>query len=109
MRRYLLVAALAALIAPLTAHAEDPSFTLTIRNHVFEPARIEVPANVKFRLMVKNMDDTAEEFESSNLKREKMIPANGEAIIFLGPLKPGSYKFVGEYHEATATGVLVAQ
>lgn len=116
MRRHflanMLLAALPAMMLaslPAPARAEDPSFTLVIRNHVFEPARIEVPANAKFRLLVKNMDSTAEEFESKDLKREKVIAGGAEAVILLGPLKPGTYRFVGEYHEATAKGVLVAK
>lgn len=108
MRRLLLAAAFAALLAP-AARAEDPTFTLVIKDHKFEPARIEAPANTKFRLLVKNMDTTAEEFESKELKREKVIPGGKEAIIALGPLKPGTYKFFGEYHEATAKGELIVK
>ena len=109
MRRLLLAALLLAPLAATPARADDPSFTLTIRNHVFDPARIEVPANAKFRLLVKNMDSTPEEFESKDLRREKVIAGGAEAVILLGPLKPGTYRFVGEYNEATAKGVLVAQ
>ncbi|MCX7384577.1 MAG: cupredoxin domain-containing protein [Alphaproteobacteria bacterium] len=111
MRRLFLAALPAMFLAalPAPAHAEDPTFTLVIRNHLFEPARLEVPANAKFRLVVKNMDPTAEEFESKELKREKVIAGGTEAVILLGPLKPGTYRFVGEYHEATAKGVLVAK
>ena len=108
MRRLLLAALLALAVAP-PVRAEDPGFSLVIRNHVFEPARIVVPANAKFRLLVKNLDASAEEFESKDLKREKVIAPGSEAVIFLGPLKPGTYRFIGEYNEATAKGELVAQ
>ena len=91
------------------ARAEDPSFTLVIKDHRFEPARLEVPANQKFRLVVKNLDATAEEFDSKDLKREKVIAAGKEAVIALGPLAPGTYRFVGEYHAATAKGEIVAK
>lgn len=108
MRRLILAALLVAAL-PTLVHADEPTFTITIKNHVFEPARIEAPANAKFRLLVKNLDATAEEFESKELKREKVIAGGKEAIINLGPLKPGVYKFVGEYHEATAKGELVVK
>jgi high-affinity iron transporter len=101
------VASLATVIAVPAARAEDP--LLTIRNHRFEPARIEVPAGAKFKLMVKNADSTAEEFESASLKREKLVPPGQTVTIFLGPLAPGEYKFVGEFHQDTAQGILVAK
>ena len=66
-------------------------------------------ANTRTDLLVKNQDATAEEFESSALKIEKVIAAGREATIKLPPLKPGTYKFVGEYHESTAKGVIIAE
>ena len=51
----------------------------------------------------------AEEFESHSLSREKVIPGGAKATIFIGPLKPGRYEFVGEFHEATAKGAVVAK
>ncbi len=58
---------------------------------------------------MKNQDKTPEEFESGDLKREKVVKAGQEIRITVGPLKAGEYKFVGEYHEDTAKGVLVAK
>jgi plastocyanin len=83
--------------------------TISIKNHRFEPAELTVPANEKIRLVVKNEDASAEEFESHDFKREKIIRGNSEAVIMVGPLKPGSYKFFGEFHPKTAQGVLVAK
>ncbi len=105
---FALAAALALSAVPL-ARAEDPGFTIIIKDHKFEPSRLEVPAGQKIQLLVKNMDATAEEFESADLKREKVIAPGKEAIIYVGPLKPGTYRFVGEYHEDTAKGELVAK
>jgi hypothetical protein len=82
---------------------------LEFRQHRFVPARIEVPANVKFRLMVKNNDDTADEFESRELNREKLVPPGQTITVFLGPLAPGEYKFFGDFHQDTAQGVMVAK
>ena len=91
------------------ALAQDASFTLTIKNHRFEPSELQVPAGKKIRLLVKNLDPTPEEFESHDLKREKVIPGKSEATIIIGPLKPGTYKFVGEFHESTAKGSIIAK
>lgn len=91
------------------ARAAGDTITLTIKDHRFDPARLEVPAGKKFNLLVKNLDPTPEEFESHDLKREKVIAGKGQATITIGPLKPGTYKFVGEYHEKTAQGQMVAK
>jgi len=88
------------------ALADDLTFELTIRDHKFTPSEIMVPAGKKIKLVVKNEDPTAEEFESKQLNREKVIPGKQQATIFVGPLAAGEYPFVGEFHEATARGKL---
>ncbi len=97
----------AALAAPI--HAADPEVVLVIKNHRFEPAELKVPAGQRVKLLVHNQDATPEEFESHSLNREKVIPAGAKASLFIGPLKAGRYEFVGEYHEATAQGVVIAE
>lgn len=97
------------LFAGGVALADEPPFELTIRNHQFEPAELQVPANTKIKLVVKNADATPEEFESNELRREKIIPGGQEAILYVGPLAPGSYAFFGEFHPQTARGRLVAK
>lgn len=77
-----------------------------LEGHVFHPSCIDVPAGQKIRLTVKNNDDVVEEFESHDLKREKIIPAKSKIVVVLAPLSPGVYKFFGEFHEETAQGCL---
>lgn len=91
------------------AVAAEPELLLVIKNHRFEPAELKVPAGQRVKLVVHNQDSTAEEFESHDLNREKIIPPGAKATIFIGPLKPGRYTFVGEYHEASAKGVVIAE
>lgn len=93
----------------LASQAETPVYNIAIKNHKFEPATVEIPVDTKVKLLVKNMDATPEEFESHDFNREKVIPGNSEAVIFVGPLKPGEYKFFGEFNEATAQGKLVVK
>jgi plastocyanin len=91
------------------AHADEPDARLTIRNHRFEPEELHVPAGRKIRLLVTNLDASAEEFESHELNREKVIPGSGSASLYLGPLAPGRYPFIGEFHESSARGSVVAE
>lgn len=97
------------LVPALHAEAADDNFKLVIQDHRFQPAELVVPAGKKVKLVVENLDSTAEEFESHALNREKLIAGKATATIFIGPLKAGRYPFVGEYNEATAKGVIVAQ
>ena len=89
--------------------AAEPEVLLVIKNHKFEPAELKVPAGQRVKLVVHNQDGTPEEFESHDLNREKIVPPGAKVTIFIGPLKPGRYGFVGEYHEASAKGVVVAE
>jgi len=100
---------LAALPPPCAAGADDAPIALEIRDHRFFPAELQVPAGEKCLLVIQNDDATAEEFESHSLHREKIIAANSKANVYIGPLKPGRYEFVGEFHDATARGVVIAR
>lgn len=99
--------ALLALLLGRAAGAETPQFEITIRNHLFEPAELTLPADTKVRLVVHNLDPTPEEFESWELNREKVILGNDSAVIFVGPLPVGDYPFFGEFHPKTAQGRLL--
>lgn len=106
--KYLAVFILAA-CSVIAAHASDlggDEFNIVIKNHVFTPEVIEIPAGKKVKLIIDNQDPTAEEFESYDLHREKVIKGNSKGIVILGPLKAGEYKFIGEFNEKTAKGTI---
>ncbi|HXD45191.1 MAG TPA: cupredoxin domain-containing protein [Pseudolabrys sp.] len=107
MKMLLIAGAAAVLIAPALARADD--FTLTIKDHTFTPSEVKVAAGKRHVITVVNDDATPEEFESHALKIEKVVPGKSKGIVRIGPLKAGRYPFVGEYHESTAKGVIVAE
>ena len=104
-----LVWVLALAVGPAQAAAEV--VTLTIENHAFSPKEIRIAAGQKVDLKVVNKDATPAEFESKPLAREKIIAGKSSVIIKIGPLQPGRYPFVEEYHEkdAAAQGVIVVE
>ncbi len=89
--------------------AAKPTIEITIRDHLFYPAELVVPAYTKIRLMIINTDSTAEEFESYELNREKVILGNSKGVIFIGPLEPGEYPFFGEFNISTAQGKIIVK
>lgn len=100
---------LVALLFPFTALAVDADYTLVIKDHRFSPSELSVPSGKKIKLLIVNQDSTPEEFDSHALNREKVIAGNGSATLYIGPLDPGSYKFGGEFHAATAQGTLIVR
>jgi hypothetical protein len=101
---------MAGLVAASAAYAAgEPEFALALRDHRFTPSEIRIPANVKVKLVVDNQDASPEEFDSHSLNREKVIPGRSKATIFIGPLAPGRYPFMGEFNASTAQGVVVAE
>ena len=92
-----------------SAMAGKPIFELVIRDHLFYPSELVVPAGVKIKLLIINDDDTPEEFESYELNREKVILGGRKTVIFIGPLRPGVYPFFGEFNMATAQGSVIAK
>jgi Cupredoxin-like domain len=75
-----------------SALAQDPAYTLVIKDHQFQPTEIEVPAGQKIALTVKNNDSTPEQI-----------------TVYIGPLKPGKYEFFGDFNPKTARGHIIAK
>ena len=100
-----------ALILPIgvNAAAQESTYTLVIKDHRFQPTEIEIPAGQKIALIVKNEDSTPEEFESTELRREKVVPGGQQITVYIGPLKPGRYEFVGDFNPKTARGHIIAK
>lgn len=95
------------LLFSFSVYAED--YKLVIKDHHFQPAELTIPSGKKIKLLVENQDSTPEEFDSHTLNREKMIAGNSTASIYIGPLTPGRYVFIGEFHATTALGAIIAQ
>jgi plastocyanin len=97
---------LVGVVLPAQAQTE---ITLTIENHRFQPEAIRVKAGAPFVLVISNKDKGPEEFDSPELRLEKVIPGGKTVRLKMPALKPGTYGFVGEYHKQTAKGQIVAE
>jgi Cupredoxin-like domain len=89
--------------------AESGPIPLRLKDHKFTPAEIHVKADQPNVIRLTNDDDTAEEFDSSSLKVEKVVVGHSAGDVRLRPLAPGRYPFMGEYHSETAQGVVIAE
>jgi hypothetical protein len=92
-----------------TAHAEDlPTFKLEMTDGKLNPARIEVPAGKRIKIEVRNTGKGAAEFESVQLRKEKVLAPGADSFVVIAPLDPGEYKFFDDFHQQ-AQGVIVAK
>ncbi|MEO2267434.1 cupredoxin domain-containing protein [Pseudoalteromonas pernae] len=96
------------LFISVSAQAQLKEFELVLKDHLFYPARLEVPSNEKIRLLIRNEDNDPEEFDSFDLNREKVLFPGRVNVIYIGPLEPGEYFFFGEFAPDTARGSVVA-
>jgi len=110
MKRFALIGAVLSLAFAAPACGEDSGpIALNLKDHKFTPSEIHVKANQPNVILLTNDDDTAEEFDSSALKVEKVVAGHSKGEVRLRPLSPGRYPFMGEFHSATAEGVVIAE
>ena len=94
-------------VAIANAKDDKKTYYLSIKHHIFTPTTLTIPANEKVKIIIENHDDVAEEFESFDLNREKVIFAGRKSTIYVGPLPAGTYEYFGEFHPNTARGKII--
>lgn len=111
LRRSAAAAAFALIGASGLAFAADdmPTYQLLIKGGRLIPDTLEVPANTKFRLRVTNEGPGPAEFESIELRKEKVLAPGVSSNVIFQPLKPGTYKVFDEFNMETGQGRIVAK
>ena len=90
------------------ALADNPVVSLGVSNGRFEPHEVTVPAGQKVELHIHNGDAKPVEFESAEMHREKVVLPGKDIVVFVGPLRAGSYDFFDDFNPGNR-GVLVAK
>jgi heme/copper-type cytochrome/quinol oxidase subunit 2 len=96
------------LLQPGPAQTQTPSFSIAVRGNAFVPPELSVPAGQKIELHITNEGAAAAEFESAELRREKIVPPGQQVTVYVGPLRPGSYNFFDDFNPQTR-GRLIAR
>ena len=110
MKHALHSAVFALLLGSGLAIADDmPTFRVLMKDGRIHPETVEVPANVRFRLEVKNEGPGAAEFESIELKKELVLAPGVTRNMVFFPMKPGTYKFFDDFHPETGQARIVAK
>ncbi len=100
--------ATAALLHSAPVHAQNPTFSIAIHDNAFDPPELTVPAGQKIELRVTNERAAASEFESAELRREKVVTPGQQITVYVGPLRPGTYEFFDDFNPQTR-GHLIAR
>jgi heme/copper-type cytochrome/quinol oxidase subunit 2 len=98
----------AALLQSAPSQAQNPTFSISIRDNAFDPPELTVPVGQKIELHVTNERTSASEFESAELRREKIVTPGQQVTVYVGPLRPGTYEFFDDFNPQTR-GHLIAR
>jgi heme/copper-type cytochrome/quinol oxidase subunit 2 len=97
-----------ALVLSVPVQGQTPAFSISIRDNAFDPPELSVPAGQKIELHITNERAAASEFESAELRREKVVTPGQQVTVFVGPLRPGTYEFFDDFNPQTR-GHLIAR
>ena len=112
LRKFDLVLAAAFTLALGVAYSraeKEPVFTIEFKDGTVAPLRTEVPTNKQFQLFLRNDGKTPAEFESSELRKEKVLAPKTTAILVFRTLDPGEYPFFDDFHPDAPKAVLIAK
>ena len=110
MKRAALILSALCLCASSPCRAgEEPVFQIEMNDGVITPSRLEVPAKTRFKIIVKNTGKMPAEFESTELRKEVVVPAGGEAPLIIRTLDAGEYKFFDDFQPSAPPAVLIAK
>lgn len=98
------------LFAPTQASAAELlTVTVIARDGKFLPDTLNIPAGVRFKIVLRNEGHEAIEFESLQLRKEKVLAPGAESFVVIAPLKPGEYDFFDEFHPDSGRGRIIVK
>lgn len=109
MRRLWLGLGAFCLVQGVALAADEPTFRIEFRDGVIAPLELEVPADTRIRLELHNTGTTPVEFESVELRKEKVIGPGNDTVMVIRRLSPGRYDFFDDFHLDMPHAVLVAR
>jgi len=71
------------------------------------PSELVVPAKTRFRIVVRNIGNKPAEFESNQLRQEKVLFMGAETSVVIIPLDVGSYDYFDDFAPNTLGKIIV--
>lgn len=92
---------------------KDPRYTklktylVEMKDGVLMPTELVVPEKTKFRLVVRNLGKKPAEFESNQLRQEKVLFMGAETTLVIIPLDVGTYDYFDDFAPTTHGKIIV--
>jgi hypothetical protein len=91
----------------------DPRYT-QLKTYLIEmkdghliPAELVVPEKTRFRLVIRNLGKKPAEFESNQLRQEKVLFMGAETSVVIIPLDSGTYDYFDDFAPAMKGKIIV--
>lgn len=81
----------------LQGYEDLPAYLVTVAHGKLTPATLVVPAGQKFRLVIRNAGTVPAEFESNQLRFEKVMYMGTQNTVLILPLSPGTYDYYDDF------------
>lgn len=88
--------------------AEKYTVELEMKDGELIPQTLEVPAKTPIRIKIRNTGKSPVEFESTQLRKEKVLAPGAQSVVVIAPLKPGRYHFFDDFHLSHPQGEIIA-
>lgn len=111
MYRRIVTCALAlAIVASGAAAAEElPTFRIEAKDGRLQPSELHVPAGRRIKIEIVNLSAEPIEFESLELRKEKVLAPGARSFLVIAPMRPGHYPFFDDFHPEPGRGALIAE
>lgn len=98
------------LFSPISVYAaEKYTVYLEINNGDFIPPVLNVPTNKIIRIKISNTGNQPAEFESTQLRKEKVLAPGASSVVIIAPLRQGTYTFFDDFHLDNLHGKIIAK
>ena len=97
------------LAAGISRAEDDPVFRIEFNDGKVTPQRLEVPAKRRSKLELHNVGKEPAEFESKELRKEKVLAPGASSTLVIRTLDPGEYDFFDDFHLDAPPAVLIAK
>ncbi|MFT0213479.1 cupredoxin domain-containing protein [Pseudomonas sp. F1_0610] len=89
--------------------AETVTVQLEMKDGDLIPNTFTVPANTRIRIEVRNTGTSPVEFESTQLRKEKVLAPGAKSVVVIARLRPGTYSFFDDFHLDKPHGTIIAE
>lgn len=74
-----------------------PTYLIEMQDGKLIPDELVVPEKIRFRLLVRNIGSKPAEFESNQLRQEKVLFMGADVSLVITPLDAGTYDYFDDF------------